>query len=163
MYFVANKIKIKMKKLEALIRQLECKILAQTATNTSVSTASVGWHIEHSLLVINSIMNTLKKSDPTQYKWQFNFSRFVVMTVLDKMPRGRGKAPEAVRPKGDFTAESLKNHVETTIKRLSELNDLDPNSHFKHPYFGQLNLKPAIQFIELHTQHHLAIVDDILK
>jgi hypothetical protein len=152
-----------MKKLEALIRQLECKILAQASTNTNVSAASVGWHIEHSLLVINGIINTLQKSDPTQYQWKLNFSRLVVMSVLNKIPRGRGKAPEAVKPKGDFSPESLKNHVESTIKRLSELSSLDPNSHFKHPYFGQLNLKPAIQFIEIHTQHHLNIVDDILK
>ena len=152
-----------MKKTEALIRQLECKILAQTATNTSVSAASVGWHIEHSLLVANGIISTLKKSDPAQYKWQFNFPRFVVMTVLNKIPRGRGKAPEAVKPKGDFTAESLKVHVEATIERLSELNSLDSNNNFKHPYFGQLNLKSAIQFIEIHNQHHLNIIDDILK
>jgi hypothetical protein len=152
-----------MKKLEALIRQLECKILAQTATNTSVSAASVGWHIEHSLLVVNSIMNTLQKSDPAQYKWKFNLNKLLVMSVLNKMPRGRGKAPEVVKPKGDFTSESLKNHVESTIKRLPALNSLDSNSHFKHPYFGQLNLKSAIHFIEIHTKHHLEIVDDILK
>ncbi len=152
-----------MKKTEVLIRQLECKTLTQATTNTNVSAASVGWHIEHSLLVANGIISALKKSDPAQYKWQFNFPRFVVMTVLNKIPRGRGKAPESVRPKGDFTIESLKAKAEATIERLSELNGIDSNSNFKHPYFGQLNLKLAIQFIEIHTQHHLNIIDDILK
>ena len=41
--------------------------------NNRVSASSVGWHIEHSLLVIIEIIEALKQSDNTAYKWKFSF------------------------------------------------------------------------------------------
>jgi hypothetical protein len=33
---------------------------------------------------------------------------------------------------------------------------------FEHPYFGKLKLKETIRFLEIHTQHHLDIIRDII-
>ena len=32
---------------------------------------------------------------------------------------------------------------------------MEPNRFFTHPVFGDLNLKLAVRFLEVHTQHHL--------
>lgn len=34
---------------------------------------------------------------------------------------------------------------------------------FKHPYFGNLNVKDAIKMLKLHTRHHIDIINDIIK
>ena len=56
-----------MQELSKLIKSLEEKIPMMDAANTQISSAKVGWHIQHSLLVVNSIINGLKQSDPTTY------------------------------------------------------------------------------------------------
>jgi hypothetical protein len=151
-----------MNKLKALIEELEKNIPKQEQLNQAVSNSSVGWHIEHSLLAINLIIESLKKSNPTDYKWKFNFTRMLVYT-MNKIPRGRGKAPVAVKPKDDFNTDTLKNHVDKVINKLDELNHLKPNQYFEHPYFGKLNVKPTIQFLKIHTRHHISIINDIIK
>ena len=62
-------------KLEVLIAQLEATIPYYETTNPAISAGSVGWHIEHSLLTLNGIANSLIQSDPAAYKWKFNFIR----------------------------------------------------------------------------------------
>ncbi len=151
-----------MKKLQEVLEELQTKISQQEVVNTSISEASVGWHIEHSLLVINSIIKALKNSDPKEYEWKFNFARLFVYT-MNKIPRGKGKAPERVRPREGFDAVSLQTHLLKTVETLEELNHIAPNSYFVHPYFGKLNLKGAIKFLRLHTNHHIHIINDILK
>ena len=42
-----------------------------------------------------------------------------------------------------------------------DLETLNANSYFKHPYFGDLNLKKTLWFLNLHTNHHLKIIKDI--
>lgn len=151
-----------MQSLSALITALEQRIPQQKIANEKVSAASVGWHIEHTLLVLNGISKTIAASDPTAYKWSFNFGRMVVL-FTNEIPRGRGKAPQRVQPNKPFDAETLKNRVASARESLKLLEGLDPKSNFEHPYFKQLNLKQTLQFIAIHTQHHLDIIDDILK
>lgn len=151
-----------MDKLKNQLTEFEQKIQVMTLLNTSISKASVGWHIEHILLATNGIIDSLKKSNPDNYKWSFNFSRSLVFTI-NKIPRGRGKAPSRSQPKGDFTKETLGVHIAKTKANLTNLENLDKNNYFEHPYFGQLNLKPCIKFLKIHAQHHLNIINDIIK
>lgn len=152
-----------MTKLLSLLEQLESYIADYEKVNLSISKSSVGWHLEHSFLVLYAVSNNLKKSNPSDYKWKFNFNRFLVQTILKKIPRGRGKAPKSVQPVEEITSESLKNKLEKVRNSLAELESLDAKNHFTHPYFGNLNLKNTIHFLELHTKHHLKIIEDILK
>jgi hypothetical protein len=130
--------------------------------NTNISSASVGWHIEHSLMTIEKISKAVIKSDPTAYKWSFRMPRFIVFT-LNKIPRGKAKAPSVVQPISSATQDELIQHLNTINELLPELNKLESNKFFSHPYFGDLKLKKAIQCLEIHTHHHLKIIQDIVK
>lgn len=87
-----------MRNIEQPLQTLYTFIGDADKVNTSVSSANVGWHIEHSLLVIIKMISALTASDPAQYKWKFNLARAIVFTI-NKFPRGKGKAPDAVNPK----------------------------------------------------------------
>ena len=49
-----------MKKILSLLVELEHNIANASITNTTISQVPVGWHIEHSLLVINKVVETLE-------------------------------------------------------------------------------------------------------
>lgn len=151
-----------MEYLNKLVNELESNIGFTDKVNSSVSNASVGWHIEHSLKVITQIIDAIEKSDPKEYKWRFNFGRTLVFS-FNKIPRGKGKAPKTVIPEGNITNETLKHHVQKTRFVIKKIESLDPNHYFKHPYFGNLNLKPTKKFLGIHTGHHLKIINDIIK
>jgi len=151
-----------MEKLKTFIKKLESKIEHNELVNSEISSSSVGWRIEHSFLVINVIIEGLKNSNRKEYKRKFNLKRLFVYTI-NKIPRGKGKAPNRVQPKNDFTKTSLKNHFVTTNDKLKELDNLNSKQYIKHPVFGDLSLKHAIKFLLIHTKHRVDIIDDIIK
>jgi hypothetical protein len=149
-----------MSNLSKLLNQLESHIIDFEKTNVAISQSSIGWHIDHSLMVINGIIDQLKKSNPEQYKWQFNWNRIFIKSI-NKIPRGRGKAPKSVQPSETSSIEILYYKLQIANDSIIELENLEPNNYFIHPYFGNLNLITTIWFIELHTKHHLEIIKDI--
>lgn len=150
-----------MQNLSSLLSHLQSQIPNHQKQNASISQSNVGWHIEHSLMVIINITEVLKKSDPANYKWKFSLARSYVYT-FNKIPRGRGKAPKSVQPKDDITVETLNSNLAKAELKIQELKKLHPKSNFVHPYFGMLNLKQTIKFLNLHTEHHLKIINDIV-
>ncbi|MFC4263884.1 DinB family protein [Ferruginibacter yonginensis] len=150
-----------MKKLQALIHQLNNLIAQQATINNSISMTNVGWHIEHSLLTINVITNAIKNAEPTNFKKRFNFAKLMVFT-LNKIPRGRAKVPDVVKPL-HFDAASLQQHVQLTTQNIQTLQTIGSDQYFKHPFFGYLNIKETIKFLNIHTNHHLKIIKDIIK
>jgi len=150
-----------MKNLRVLINELENKIPKQEFINNAISKSSVGWHIEHAFLTINVIIDALHKSDTIHYKWKFNFTRSLVFTI-NQIPRGRVQSPKSVQPNENFTPDTLKKHFQVTKGKLEELQELHPNKYFEHPFFGKLNVKPTIKFLEIHTRHHIKIIRDII-
>jgi hypothetical protein len=151
-----------MKKLEQAVSTLAGYIHQFEVSSPNVSKASVGWHIAHSYLVINSIVTALKKSNPSEYKWKFSLPHLYVL-VTGGFPRGRGKAPERVIPLNDINSESLQALAAKTKMALAELPGFAKHAHFKHPYFGLLHKKSTIWFLEVHTKHHNKIIHDILN
>lgn len=151
-----------MEELKKLLIELESKISNQELLNPIVSKSSVGWHIEHILLTMNLVIESIHKSNPDNYKRTFNLNRLLVFT-LNKIPRGKVKAPRMVRPQEDFTTDSLKNHLEKVKSNLRKLDTLSANNYFEHPFMGQLNLKPTIRFIKIHTNHHINIIKEIIE
>jgi hypothetical protein len=150
-----------MKHLNLLIQDLENNIKNFDQQNTIISKVNVGWHIEHSLLVIDGILKALQKSNPNNFKAKFSFLRSVVL-LLKKIPRGKGQSPEVVVPKGAITLESLQQHILTTKANFASNSSLANNHYFTHPIFGDLNVKKTYRFLEIHTNHHLKIINDIL-
>ena len=151
-----------MNRLTALINELETKIQHSEKLNTAVSKAAVGWHIQHSLLVALGIITAVEKSNPADYRYKFSFPRFLVYT-LNKIPRGRAKAPERVMPKEAFNTDELKKDIQLLKSRLAVLDSLKPGNFVIHPKFGHLNLKATKKMLKLHTRHHIDIINDIIK
>lgn len=104
-----------MDKLEELIKILERKTHNWEKFNPEISGSPVGWHIEHSLLAVNNIITALQNSDPENYIWKFNPTRVLVMT-LNKIPRGKAKAPKSVQPEDSITIEILNAHINKTFE-----------------------------------------------
>ena len=53
---------------------------------------------------------------------------------------------------------------DTTKKELvSKIEAIDKRAYFIHHIFGSLNKEQTIRFLNIHTNHHLNIVEDILK
>ncbi len=151
-----------MNRLIALINELESKIPQNEKLNTAVSQASVGWHIQHSLLVALQIIQAVERSNPENYRWKFNLNKTLIY-ILNKIPRGKARAPESVVPKETMDAEKMKKNFELLRSRLDVFNTLHFNNYFKHPYFGDLNVRSTIKMLKLHTKHHIGIINDIIK
>lgn len=148
--------------LQNLLQQIENHIPHFEKINPEVSQSTVGWQLDHSLLVINGVITQLKNATPENYKWKFKWIRLVIQTT-NKIPRGKVRVPKSVKPTDVATIEDLKIKLEQAQKGISDLEKLHPNSYFTHPIFGDLNLKASIWFLKLHTKHHLKIVNDIIN
>ena len=151
-----------MKELNDLIRQIENNLPQWEKQNTTISHATVGWQLDHSLLVINGIIAQLAKSNPKDYQWRPNWKR-VYIKLRNNIPRGKAKAPKQVLPVDVIAIEDLQNKLALAKSNIALLEKLHKNSFFTHPYFGDLNLKATIWFLKLHTRHHLKIVNDIIN
>lgn len=148
--------------LSALVNELETKIEHSEKLNNAVSNESVGWHVQHSLLVFWGIIQSVEKSNPAEYEYKFNLKKLLVFT-LNKIPRGKAKAPDRVMPKEALNKDELKKEIHILKSRLDILNTLRPDNFFIHPVFGHLNIKATIKMLKIHTRHHLHIIDDIIK
>ncbi len=130
--------------------------------NTNVSKVPVSWHLDHSLKVVNRILDILKSSDPSVYDKRFNLARIFSFT-FGYIPRGRGQSPAAVLPPDNIKTEDILSQLELARENLAGLSDLNSNTNFIHPVFGQLNKKQTQRFLRIHTKHHLKIIQDILR
>ncbi len=151
-----------MKKLFGQINELEKHVANYKSHQATVSAGTVGWHIEHSLMVFISIITTMENSNPANFKSSFKMNKFLVY-FLNKIPRGKARAPKIVQPDGEIIPEKLMANIQTVKTKIQVLTQLQKNHHFPHPYFGDLNLKETIKFLGIHTNHHLKIINDILK
>ena len=152
-----------MQNLQNLISQLESKISQCETTNLVVSGGSVGWHIEHSLKTIDQIVTACENSNPSNYQWHFNFKRFLIMSIAKKIPRGKAKAPKVVVPQTTIDQATLLIHLNESRKSILELKTISKDHYFEHPFFGKIKRDDTIRFLEIHTNHHLEIIEDIIK
>lgn len=150
-----------MRTLNELVIALEKVIDRQETVKAVVSNGSVGWHIEHCLLTINLIHYALQKAEAQKYQRKISLSKILILAV-GRIPRGRAKAPKVVHPQ-IYDATTLREHIQKTKLTLEGLNHLHPKQYFSHPYFGDLQVQEAIKFLKIHTNHHLLIIQDILR
>ena len=150
-----------MKSLIALINELETKLPFIEQKKESVSQVTVGWHLEHSLLALVKMITAVEHSNPADFKWKFNVNRSIVI-ALGKFPRGRGKAPDSVKPGEEITRTNITGLIEKAKQKAESFEKLSKDKFFKHPIFGDLKGKQAHRIIAIHTHHHLKIINDIL-
>ncbi|GAK89272.1 hypothetical protein JCM19297_1100 [Nonlabens ulvanivorans] len=112
--------------------------------------------------VFNGIPQALESSSPQDFKPQWSFIKWIIMT-FKKIPRGKGRAPKHVLPEDHITKADLLQQIQLAENGLENIEQLDARCHFKHPLFGHLNLKESQKFLAIHTEHHLKIIRDIFK
>ncbi len=151
-----------MNPLLPLLHQLENHISNFEKTNPNVSNSTVGWQIDHCLLVINGIIGQIEISDPLKYQPKWTFPKFMVFTT-GKIPRGKAKAPKVVIPTQVATQEKLIAKLAVAKNNVLKLDSFSENQFFNHPFFKDLNVKQTKKFLTIHTKHHLKIIEDILK
>lgn len=149
-------------KLNNYINQLEAFISQHETINPSVSKATIGWQIDHSLKVLNNVCIAVKSSDPKTYKKNMKFLGKLLL-FLGKFPRGKARAPKHVLPPETITKQDLISQVVDAKNNIETIASLPQNAYFKHPMFGHINTKRVTRFLEVHTKHHLKIIDDILN
>jgi hypothetical protein len=151
-----------MSRLVVLIDQLLSKMPFKESANIQISEREVAWHMAHSLKVIYKVAQVVEDSDPSQYRWRFNKTRSFVF-FFNHIPRGKGKAPKSVLPSENMSPEDFEQEFKKAKAAVLALENLERKKFFTHPIFGMLDLKCSKKFIALHTEHHLKIIDDILK
>mgnify|MGYP000312516091 CR=1 FL=1 len=140
---------------------LETYLLQKESINLKISKVNVGWHIDHSLKVINAVISTMQKSNPDEYEDNFKFLGKLLF-ALQIFPRGKAKAPKHVKPPEIILNEDLIHQLALAKKQLQQIELLDKNAFFKHPLFGNVNKQRVLTFLNIHTKHHLKIIKHIL-
>ena len=151
-----------MKKLLQVLNDFEKQAPLYLNNNKMVSEANVGWHIMHSCLVITSITEAIRKSDPSLYKKNFSWKAFFVL-LFNKIPRGKAKAPSFTQPANEVSMDMVLQQIAEARKSAELLLTADKSQYFTHPIFGDLQLPTAIKFLYVHTYHHEKIIRDILQ
>jgi len=150
-----------MKALNQAVEELRTHIENHATLALKVSSSDIGWHIDHCLIIISSVILAIRDSDTSRYKPTFSFKKLLVLGV-GFIPRGKVRAPESVRPTM-YDDISLREKTESVKNMLTTLDHLTENQYFKHPILGHINLKYTKRFLELHTHHNLKIINDILE
>ena len=130
--------------------------------NLKQSKVSVGWHLYHSLKVINTVVSVMKKSDPKEYNDNFKFLGKVLL-AFNYFPKGKAKAPKQVNITETILEETILEQLKTVNSNLETLKSLPKNAFFVHPLFGNVNKVRVCKFFKTHTNHHLKIIESILK
>ncbi|MEN9697766.1 MAG: hypothetical protein RLZ56_1187 [Bacteroidota bacterium] len=151
-----------MKPLLGLLDKLEAQIVHHEKIKPTVSNAHIGWHIEHSCLVIIKIAATLNQSNPVKYQWKWNTKRFFVF-LIKKFPRGKAQAPASVMPTDAISPAQLTQSIVLAKSSIESIQACAKRQYFIHPIFGELNRSATLYFLAIHTQHHLHIIQDILE
>ncbi|WP_374440720.1 DUF1569 domain-containing protein [Epilithonimonas sp.] len=148
--------------LEKLLQKIESLLPEIDKENEKVSKASVGWHLEHSLLILNGSLKGLTMTNPQNYKPKSSIKKFIFLN-FGIIPRGKIKSPKQFIPLEIPTKESLEKLLNLAKERLEAVKNLPSKSYITHPFLGDLDKKATLKFLGLHTNHHLKIIGDILK
>lgn len=151
-----------MKSITEQLQKIESLLPKIDISNEKVSEASVGWHLEHLLLILNSSLKGLTLTDPKDYRPKFSLKKFVFLN-FGLIPRGKIKAPKQFVPLEIPTRESILKLMNLAKERLEATENLPEKSFITHPFLGDFDKKTTLKFLWLHTNHHLKIADDILK
>lgn len=159
---MTNKLEKYKHRLGKLLDKLNVEIDNFETLNPKVSKKNIGWHIQHTLMVINEYIDTLTNSNPDNYKTKFNFLRFIVLATK-LIPRYYGQSPESMLPQNIMDKDSLAKYLNETRKNIGQLPMLLKKNYVDHPVFDKLNFMQTVDYMETHTKHHLKIIKDIKK
>jgi hypothetical protein len=148
--------------LKSQLSQIESFIPFMDNENPKVSKSTIGWQLDHTLKVFNVVCKAAKNSNPKEYQYKFNFWRTFLFPI-GYFPRGKARAPKYVLPPEFITSDDLFTQLLVAKENINTLNSLNKVMYFKHPIFGMLAKKQTLRFLQMHTNHHLKIINEILK
>lgn len=128
----------------------------------SVSLWSVGQQIEHTLIAISGMILALKKEHPGIGHREPNAYRDMVMETKT-FPRGAVQAPDISKPSEAPDSVFLKRTIAKTRNRLGNPLDISESATLIHPIMDVMYRDEAIEFMTIHTAHHLTIIKEIIE
>jgi hypothetical protein len=108
------------------------------------------------------MITAVEHSNPADIKKKFNPKRSLVL-MLGKIPRGKAKAPDAVKPGAEINRATITGLIEKARQKAESFEKLSQDKFFTHPVFGDLQLNQARKIIAIHTDHHIKIIKDIIS
>lgn len=147
--------------LNSQIDELETLAASALIRKESVSNWSVGQQIEHSLIAISGMILALRKEHPGIGSRSPNMYRDTVMATK-QFPRGKIEAPAISRPSEDPDPAFLGRLIVKTRNRVGNPLDISESATLIHPIMDVMYRDEAIEFMTIHTEHHLKIVREIL-
>ena len=139
--------------------------------SAAVSNWSVAEQVDH---MLRSVARMLAAADTIRVGYDARIKPDGKASVPGRLllragaiPRGRADAPEEVLPAETPTLEDCRARYERTLEQLAALTPhLDAIRTWRgtipHPLLGDFRAQDWLRFARMHTEHHLAIVDDIL-
>jgi hypothetical protein len=149
-----------MKKLYHILDYFETILDKTEIENQNISSRSVGWHFEHTLVSIDLIVEALRKSPQTPYKPIHSFSKYFIL-ITGQIPRGRAKAPSYTLPK-QYDQNTLALRINQTRKQIQSIKEIPTHHYFTHPFFGPMNKFETKRMLYIHSWHHVKIIKDVL-
>ena len=129
--------------------------------NQMVSDWSVGDQIEHICMAAGGFAVALIAGRGPSFPGVHRDQRHQVL-VEGVIPRGVIKAPAAGQPQTGRTPEELTTMLNKTWSRIEKAASVPDDRTADHPLLGTLTRDEVLRFTEVHTAHHLAIIDEIL-
>lgn len=153
-----SQIRTQIERMRALVRSPE---LARR--NERVSGWSTAEHLDHMTKVAHWALRKIAKAQPAPNGINL-MGRLVLL--LGWLPRGIGKAPAGVVGVSVSAVE-----LDVALTALEHELDALPLDGLRgsraqvvpHPRFGGLTPSQGLRMVVVHTNHHLRIIDDILR
>jgi hypothetical protein len=82
--------------------------------------------------------------------------------LTGRIPRGRGKAPNAALPRPDISAAELGQLLDECERMLDRAKRLDADTWIRHHGLGVMDRDKTIRFLGMHNRHHLRIISDVM-
>ncbi len=143
------------------LEDLRTSVANATLCVPGVSEWSIGMHVHHCCLATVGFCRSLIASTPPAPRSRFSFVSAVILTS-GRIPRGRGRTPDAGRPRQGVSSAELLTLLDQSERILTEVHDLDSKTWCRHPAFGVLDRDKTLRFILIHNRHHLRIISDIV-
>jgi len=152
----------KLRKINAQLDKINSLLKSEDKFNKDISNWSSYKQLEHILIVKKNLTELIIKNKEPEEKKPRTFLSYVVL-IFGHIPRGKAKAPSIVEPQGvaQKELEKLLDEVKESIEGIREGKYQADLVVMNHPYFGGLTSSECLRFLEVHTNHHLKIINDI--
>ena len=137
--------------------------------HTEISGWSVGQHLYHITMANGSIPKLIERLKAGRLGNTEDEPKPEMLELITQgiIPGGR-KAPERAVPPEELTAELLNRDFKRMQKATQRLEPILGELHaipnrFPHMYFGPMSALQWLRFMEIHTRHHMVIVDKLVS